>query len=116
MTVKPTVPDAVEFAKALADSTRQKIMALCCCRWCAVGELAEETGVSQPTVSHHLAVWRDAGLVSARPEGKQTFYTLNQDRVVYCCGQLIQVFAPETEAAKAALPQPIVGLRAARTT
>ena len=43
--------------------------------------------VSQPTVSHHLAILRDAGLVDIREEGKQTFYTLNQERVAVCCGQ-----------------------------
>jgi ArsR family transcriptional regulator len=52
--------------------------------------------VSQPTVSHHLAILREAGLVDVREEGKQTFYTLNQDRVAYCCGQLMVKFAPES--------------------
>ncbi len=90
--------DAVLFAKALADETRQKIMALCCCEWLSVNEIVEKTNVTQPTVSHHLAVLREAGLVDARSEGKQTFYTLNQDRVVACCGQLMIKFAPEQEA------------------
>ncbi len=89
--------DAVLFAKALADETRQKIMALCCCEWLSVNEIVERTNVTQPTVSHHLAVLREAGLVNARSEGKQTFYTLNQDRVVACCGQLMIKFAPEQE-------------------
>jgi ArsR family transcriptional regulator len=95
MSPKSSTVSPVEFAKALADDTRQKIMALCCCRWCSVTTLTEETGVAQPTVSHHLAVLRDAGLVDMRRDGKQTFYTLNQERVVFCCGQLMQVFAPE---------------------
>jgi DNA-binding transcriptional ArsR family regulator len=90
----------VEFAKALADETRQKIMKLCCCKWLSVTEIVEQLDVAQPTVSHHLAILRDAGLVSIRPEGKQTFYTLNQDRVVTCCGQIMKVFAPEEEMTK----------------
>ena len=90
----------VEFAKALADETRQKIMKLCCCKWLSVTEIVEQLDVAQPTVSHHLAILRDAGLVNIRPEGKQTFYTLNQERVVTCCGQVMQVFAPEEEATK----------------
>src|SRR3954468_14848056 len=93
--------NAVEFAKAIADDTRQKIMKLCCCEWCSVNEIVEQLSkskvVSQPTVSHHLAILRDAGLVDVRHEGKQTFYSLNQDRVVACCGQLMAVFAPEAE-------------------
>jgi ArsR family transcriptional regulator len=91
-------PNPVQFAKALADDTRQEIMTVCCCQWVSVGEIVERIDVSQPTVSHHLAVLREAGLVNVRPEGKQTFYSLNQDRVAFCCGQLLQVFAPESEA------------------
>ncbi len=93
-----TARDAIVFAKALADETRQKIMALCCCEWLSVTEIVEKTNVTQPTVSHHLAVLREAGLVNVRSEGKQTFYTLNQDKVVACCGQLMLKFAPEREA------------------
>jgi ArsR family transcriptional regulator len=91
----------VEFAKAIADETRQHIMSLCCCNELSVSEIVEQLDVSQPTVSHHLAILRDAGLVTVRHEGKQTYYTLNQDRMALCCGQLIQVFAPETETAEA---------------
>ena len=90
----------VLFAKALADETRQKIMNLCCCASLSVNEIVEKLDVSQPTVSHHLAILREAGLVDARDEGKQTFYSLNQERVAVCCGQLMIKFAPETEAAE----------------
>jgi len=93
-----TTTNVVEFAKALADETRQKIMKLCCCEWISVNEIVEQLGgVTQPTVSHHLAVLREAGLVAVRHEGKQTFYSLNQQRVASCCGQLVTKFAPETE-------------------
>ncbi len=88
----------VEFAKAIADDTRQTIMRFCCCEWRAVSEIVAHTGVSQPTVSHHLAVLRDAGLVTIRPDGRQTFYMLDQQRVAVCCGQLMQTFAPENQA------------------
>jgi ArsR family transcriptional regulator len=90
----------VAFAKALADPTRQEIMALICCRELSVGDIVDTVGVGQPTVSHHLAILREAGLVSVRSEGKHTFYTLNQERVATCCGNLIEVFAPQSEAAE----------------
>ncbi|MBI5933063.1 MAG: winged helix-turn-helix transcriptional regulator [Chloroflexi bacterium] len=92
--------DPVLFAKAIADETRQKIMNLCCCASLSVSEIVEKLDVSQPTVSHHLAILREAGLVSVREEGKQTFYSLNQERMAVCCGQLMIKFAPETEAAE----------------
>lgn len=92
-------PNPVSFAKAIADPTRQEIMELCCCEWMNVGNIAEKVGVSQPTVSHHLAILRDADLVDIRNEGKHSYYTINQERLAYCCGQLIQVFAPESDTA-----------------
>ena len=96
--------DAVRFAKAMADETRQKIMQLLCCNWLCVNDIVAQLGeVRQPTVSHHLSILRDAELVHTRRQGKQVFYTLNQDAVAVCCGILMQSFAPEKAA-------PIVGL------
>jgi len=89
--------DPVLFAKAIADDTRQKIMSVCCCCELSVNEIVEKIGFSQPTISHHLAILRDAGLVDIREEGKQTFYTLNQERIAVCCGQIMLKFAPESE-------------------
>lgn len=91
----------VLFAKAIADETRQKIMTECCCCEISVGDLAEKLKVTQPTVSHHLAILRDAGLVNSREEGKQTFYTLNQENIAVCCGQIMLKFAPEEKATEA---------------
>lgn len=90
----------VNFAKAIADPTRQQIMELCCCEWMSVGDIANAVDVSQPTVSHHLAILRDAELVKIRHEGKHSYYTIDQERMAYCCGQLIQVFAPDSAAAE----------------
>ena len=88
--------DSVDFAKAMADETRQRVMRLLCCRWLCVGDIvAEMSNVSQPTVSHHLGILREAGLVHVRREGKQVFYSLNQDEVAVCCGRLLRNFAPE---------------------
>jgi ArsR family transcriptional regulator len=95
--------DPVLFAKAISDETRQKIMTVCCCCELSVNEIVEKVGFSQPTISHHLAILRDASLVKVREEGKQTFYTLNQDQVVYCCGQLMIKFAPEEKATETVL-------------
>jgi len=91
----------VLFAKAISDETRQKIMNLCCCDSLSVNEIVEKLDVSQPTVSHHLAILREADLVTVREEGKQTFYSLNQENVATCCGQLMIKFAPETETTEA---------------
>jgi ArsR family transcriptional regulator len=87
--------DPVLFAKAIADDTRQKIMHICCCEWLSVNRIVEQLSVTQPTVSHHLAILRDAGLVEVREEGKQTFYRLNQKQMTVCCGQLRTTFSAQ---------------------
>jgi ArsR family transcriptional regulator len=87
--------DPVLFAKAIADETRQKIMKICCCEWLSVNEIVEHLNVTQPTVSHHLAILREAGLVDVRQEGKQTFYRLDQEQITVCCGQLRTTFSAD---------------------
>jgi ArsR family transcriptional regulator len=92
--------ESTAFGRAIGDLTRQEIMRFCCCEWRSVGEIAVEVKVSQPTVSHHLAVLREAGLVKSRRDGKRVFYRLDQQRVVSCCGKLLFAFAPDKRAGK----------------
>lgn len=87
--------DTVEFAKALADETRQKIMALCCCQFVSVGELVEALDVAQPTVSHHLKILKGAGLVRSKRRGKQVLYTIDQSRLAKGCCGVAEAFAPD---------------------
>ena len=96
MNMKKTI-DTVKFAKALADETRQKIMSLCCCQMLSVGDIVEALDVAQPTVSHHLRILREAGLVHVERRGKQVFYTLNQRRLAQGCCQVAEDFAPDQD-------------------
>lgn len=70
----------------VSDSTRRDILQALLERYIAansdsgeisVGELVTKLGISQPTVSKHLKVLRDIGLVSVRDEGQHRFYTLD---------------------------------------
>lgn len=82
----------VEFCRVLADETRQRILELLRQREMCVGEIAAVFAVSQPTISHHLSILRQFGLVTRRKEGQQIYYTLNRDRVAECCGRLVARF------------------------
>ncbi len=88
------VINTVDFAKALADETRQNIMALCCCELISVNDIVDKLDVAQPTVSHHLKVLKNAGLVNSERRGKQILYTLNQERLAKGCCQVAEDFAP----------------------
>jgi DNA-binding transcriptional ArsR family regulator len=86
----------ITFAKAIADETRQEMMKILCCEWLSVNDVVDALGgrVNQPTVSHHLKLLADANLVHVRQEGRQRFYSLNQEYFTVCCGTLIRNFAP----------------------
>jgi ArsR family transcriptional regulator len=66
-------------AKALADTNRLKILQLVASQdgpLCAC-DLVDYVGLSQPTVSHHLKVLREAGLLRAKRNGLWMFYSLD---------------------------------------
>ncbi len=95
--MKVIVINTVDFAKALADETRQKIMALCCCQELSVTDIVNALDVAQPTVSHHLKILKNAGLVRSKRRGKEVYYTLNQERLAKGCCQVAENFAPDHE-------------------
>ena len=65
--------------RTLADPTRRAIFErLCRDGEQTVGALTARSGVSQPAVSKHLGVLRQAGLVRDRHEGRQTHYSAQQ--------------------------------------
>ncbi|OGY48165.1 MAG: transcriptional regulator [Candidatus Buchananbacteria bacterium RIFCSPHIGHO2_01_FULL_47_11b] len=62
---------------ALADHNRRKILELLKKKNMSVNELASNFNISLPSLSHHLAKLREAGLVSTQRQGQQIFYSLN---------------------------------------
>jgi DNA-binding transcriptional ArsR family regulator len=63
--------------EALSHPTRRAILRLVVDRELPVGELAQQTGVSQPAASQHLKVLRDAGLVRGRVDGRRRLYQVD---------------------------------------
>jgi DNA-binding transcriptional ArsR family regulator len=62
--------------RTLADPTRRALFERLCREGeQTVGALTAQSGVSQPAVSKHLGVLRQAGLVADRHEGRQTHYS-----------------------------------------
>ncbi len=88
--------DCVEFCKALADDTRQRILQMLLEREMCVSDIVEAFHISQPAISHHLDVLKRFGLVVSRKEGKQVFYAINHDNVARCCGRLVAKFEAST--------------------
>lgn len=63
--------------KALADPTRRRVLELLADRELTAGEIADHFPIAFSSVSRHLGLLRDAGLVASRREGKHIHYRLN---------------------------------------
>lgn len=77
--VEMTEKRIAEMFKALCDENRIKILKLlrsgekCACH------LNDEINVTQPTVSHHMKVLCDSGIVVGRKEGKWMYYSISPE-------------------------------------
>jgi ArsR family transcriptional regulator len=65
-----------EFYKSLGDQTRLKILQMLSGQEMCVCEIIDRLEMSQPAVSHHLKILRQAGLVSDSRDGKWIYYSL----------------------------------------
>ena len=75
--VQESVGDVARTLRTLSDPTRLRLLGLLQDGEQNVTALRRKLGLPQPTVSHHLALLRSAGLVANRRDGKQVFYSLN---------------------------------------
>jgi len=74
-----------KYFKAFGDPSRLKILALLSNGEMTVNDIVKAMDLSQPTVSRHLAVLREAEVVIDRRDGQRVFYSLNRDNVESCC-------------------------------
>jgi DNA-binding transcriptional ArsR family regulator len=78
MARKPTTHDPFN---AVAEPKRRRILEVLGAQEQSVNDLVEALGWPQPTVSKHLGVLKEVGLVSDRREGRQRIYRLNAKRL-----------------------------------
>jgi DNA-binding transcriptional ArsR family regulator len=64
---------------AIAEPRRRSILELLAAEERSVGEIADALALNQPSVSKHLHVLHDVGLVSARRDGRRTMYRTNAE-------------------------------------
>jgi len=90
-TPAPDLTDSLDFFKALANPQRLKILGLLASRAAVVEEITEALALSPATVSHHLRVLRQAGLVSARPDQQYRLYELQDRRLRQMSRELLRL-------------------------
>jgi ArsR family transcriptional regulator len=67
--------------KAFGDPTRLKIVDMISCGELCACVILEEFDITQPSLSHHMKILCDCGLVKGRKEGKWTYYSLDDKAV-----------------------------------
>lgn len=73
--------ELVSLAKALSHPARISILKLMLDKnACFCGELTEEIGLSQSTISQHIKALKDAGLIYGKVEGARTCYCINSEK------------------------------------
>ena len=73
--------ELAEIFRLMGDQNRLRIILACAARPICVGDIAEELGIAQSLVSHHLRLLRAARLVRPNRKGKQIYYTVADDHV-----------------------------------
>jgi DNA-binding transcriptional ArsR family regulator len=71
----------IRLYRALGDATRMRVLRLLADRDWYLTELAQRLELSKPTMKHHLALLRAAGLVTVTDEGSMTYYSLRRERI-----------------------------------
>jgi len=77
----PAVRRSADPYIALADPTRRRILTLLADHERPVGDLVQRFDVSQPAISQHLKVLREAGVVRVRRDGRQRLYSVDFRRL-----------------------------------
>lgn len=96
----------------IADGTRRDILRLLLDRsvsssqGTSVSQIVAELGVSQPTVSKHLKVLREAELVVVREEGQHRFYSLMAEPLDAIDDWIVPFLAQGEQASPVSLPEP----------
>ncbi|MFE7746355.1 ArsR/SmtB family transcription factor [Nocardia sp. NPDC057455] len=95
--------DVDQALRALADVNRRAILAAVRTGPRAVGQIAEEVGLSQQTTSHHLGVLRAAGLASSTRDGTRHLFAVNTDGLAAVRAYLDDFWPAKLAALKAAI-------------
>ena len=77
----PRAATTSDVFNAIAESRRRDILVFLAGSERAVGDIVDELGLGQPSVSKHLKVLRDVGLVDVRRDGRQMFYRTNAEAI-----------------------------------
>lgn len=86
--------DTAKVLKAISDPKRLRIVDMLSCGELCACVIQEEFNITQPTLSHDMKVLLDAGVVTARKEWKNTYYSLDVEFLEAFTEILSRMFHP----------------------
>lgn len=96
-TMQAAATNACALLKVLANPDRLLLMCRLSQGELSVGELEDQLGIRQPTLSQQLGVLRDNGLVTTRREGKNIFYSVASTQALAVMTVLYEQFCANTD-------------------
>lgn len=98
--LRESADSACRLLKALSNPDRLLLLCQLALGEMRVGELEEQVGVLQPTLSQQLGVLRDEGLVSTRREGKNIYYEIASPQALAVMNVLFEQFCGPAQESK----------------
>ncbi|MBN3751593.1 winged helix-turn-helix transcriptional regulator [Paraburkholderia sp. Tr-20389] len=95
VTMQAGAANACALLKVLANPDRLLLMCQLSQGEMSVGELEEQLGIRQPTLSQQLGVLRENDLVATRREGKNIFYSVASPEALAVMAVLYEQFCPK---------------------
>jgi len=89
--------DYVSVMKALADETRLKIIDMLSCGQMCACKILEAFDITQPTLSYHMKILTEAGLVTGVRDGAWMRYSLNQETIQGLKGFITEITSPKDD-------------------
>jgi ArsR family transcriptional regulator, arsenate/arsenite/antimonite-responsive transcriptional repressor len=83
----------LKFFKAVCDPNRQKILNFIHEEGeVNASKIVKKMKLSQPTISHHLKILCDAGIIISKKKQKEVYYTISKKNIANCCKGFMKFF------------------------
>ena len=87
----------VPTIKALSDETRLKIVNMLSCGEMCACKILEQFSITQPTLSYHMKILTECGLVNSRRDGAWMHYGINEEKHNELLNFLTEIFKSEED-------------------
>lgn len=92
-----SIDHLADLFRLLGDPTRLRIVLVCLSKPTKVNDIAQQLGLSQPLVSHHLRLLRAARILRAERDGQQMYYSALDEHIRCVIDDMVEHVAEELD-------------------